>query len=149
MLSAVIFATLCAMTAARNIDLNHYTFDQFVKDFKLRYQPHEIEGRRASFLAELARVRAHNAKNLSWKETINKFSAMTPAEKKAFKGRNKGAAKSQSKMLKSSKELPADFQLKPVSVLPKEVDWRTKGKFSVAEIFFEISFVSILHLSWF
>jgi C1A family cysteine protease len=127
MLSTIIFASLCAMAASRTIDLNNYTFDQYLSDFKLKFHPSELETKRSAFLSELARVRAHNAKNLSWKEEINKFSVMTPAEKKAITGRHKGAARSQEKMLKSSKPLPADFELKPVSALPREVDWRTKG----------------------
>ena len=127
MLSTIIFASLCAMAASRTIDLNNYSFDQFLQDFKVKFHPSELEGRRAAFITELARVKAHNAKNLSWKESINKYSAMSANEKKAFKGRNKGVANSQEKMLKGSKELPADFKIKPVTELPREIDWRTKG----------------------
>ena len=76
MLSTIIFASLCAMAASRTIDLNNYSFDQFLKDFKVKFHPSELEGRRAAFITELARVKAHNAKNLSWKESINKYSAM-------------------------------------------------------------------------
>jgi cathepsin L len=136
MLSKVIFAALCAMAASRTIDVQNYSFEQFVEDFKLKYQPAELALRKANFLAELARVKMHNSKNLSWQEGINKFSAMTAAEKKAFKGRHKGAANSQGKMLKGSRSLPENFEMKPLSHLPTNVDWRKKGKCLDAERFF-------------
>jgi C1A family cysteine protease len=127
MLSKLTFAVLASLAAAKTLDMDHYTFDQYLSDFKLKFHPSELETRRSTFLSELARVRAHNAKNLSWKEEINQYSVLTAAEKKAFMGRHGGVAQTQEKMLKNSKPLPADFVMKPVSELPREVDWRTKG----------------------
>lgn len=118
-----------AMVAASpaHTELDNYSFDKFVLDFNQQYSGAEVTARKALFDAELVRVRAHNAKNLSWKESITKFSAMTPAEKNAFFGRSKGVHKSyraQEHSNKNLRQLPADFVLKPVSTLPKQVDWR-------------------------
>jgi len=122
------FALLASMAAARTIDLETYTFEKYVQDFKHKFPASELVARRTAFAAELARVKAHNAKNLSWKETMNKHSVLSAKEKKAFKGRHKGVARSQEKMLKSAKPLPADFVMHPVEALPRHVDWRTKGE---------------------
>jgi hypothetical protein len=99
-------------------DLDNYTFDEFVKDFNFDYSPKEIENRRQLFLNELARVREHNKKNLSWKEGINQFSALTAAEKKVSLGRSKSVAAA-TKDLKHVKSLPNDFVVRPVNELPK------------------------------
>ena len=54
---------------------------------------------------------------------INKFSAMTAREKKAFFGRSKGAKKNHTpKSLKSS-----NIDHKDISSLPTSVDWRDAG----------------------
>jgi hypothetical protein len=73
-------------------DLANYTFDRFLQDFRPQYSAAEIAQRKQLFHQELKRVLQHNAQKLSWKETINKFSAMTTEEKRAFMGRNKNAA---------------------------------------------------------
>jgi hypothetical protein len=96
-------------------------------EFQVNYGPNEIESRREFFMTELNRVRAHNSKKLGWTEAINKFSAMTVAEKKNFLGRNKRLAKGDKK-LKFARELPHDFTLKPVDQLAKSVDWRGSGE---------------------
>eukprot|EP00598_Pedospumella_elongata_P001157 CAMPEP_0184966694 /NCGR_PEP_ID=MMETSP1098-20130426/302_1 /TAXON_ID=89044 /ORGANISM="Spumella elongata, Strain CCAP 955/1" /LENGTH=370 /DNA_ID=CAMNT_0027488021 /DNA_START=40 /DNA_END=1152 /DNA_ORIENTATION=+ len=115
-----------SMAAATTVDLNNYTFDKYLADFKLNFPAAELESRRATFLSELTRVKAHNAKNLSWKEGMNKFSVLTSQEKKAYMGLDAGVAQSQGKMLKSAKPLPDNFALKSASELPREVDWRKK-----------------------
>ena len=128
MFSKVLIATLCASTlAAKVIDLGNYSFDQYLVDFNLKFQSSELAARKATFLREVARVQAHNAKNLSWKEEINKFSVLTSAEKKASLGHHKGVAHKSKGMLKNAQQLPANFQFKAVSALPANVDWRSKG----------------------
>jgi cathepsin L len=124
----VVLVVCLAIVAAKPKwhQLDGYTFEKYVQDFNQNYSASELGARRALFTAELARVRAHNAKNLSWKEGINKFSAMTGAEKKGFHGRSKGAAHHQK--LTAARPMPSDFEMKPVSALPTNVDWRTKGK---------------------
>lgn len=131
MLNKLSFACMIAAVAARSSleGLENYSFEQFLKEFKLKYNPAELESRRALFNTELKRVREHNAKKLSWTEGINKFSAMTATEKKKFHGRSKNHARLQGKegTLKGAKKLPADFTIKPVDTLPDSVDWRDSG----------------------
>jgi cathepsin L len=115
-------------------DLKNYSFEKFVQDFRLKYSEDELPKRRAIFEAELKRVQTHNEKDTAWREGINKFSAMTKAEKQAFFGRSKGAAAVQNK-LKSSAEhsLPADFKLREIDELPEYVDWRHEGVVSTVK----------------
>jgi hypothetical protein len=121
-----VVAVIVTMAAAKPLwhQLGSYSFEQYLSDFKHQYHQSELGARRALFNAELARVQAHNAKNLSWKEGINKFSAMTGAERKAYFGRSKGHAHNQK--LNSAQSLSADFVMKPVEALPANVDWREK-----------------------
>ncbi len=137
MLKSVSVLSLLVAAAARPSwnSLESYSFEKYVQDFNLQYKPAELETRRALFTTELARVRAHNAKNLSWKEGVNKFTAMTASEKKSYTGRSKGAHVTQSKTLKHAKSLPDDFVTVPVSALPKNHDWRSKGFKEINNLF--------------
>lgn len=128
MFSLLVFLSSVALIAAKpTIELDSYSFDKFLTDFNLKYHPSEYAARRAIFETELKRVKDHNSKNLSWKENVNKFSALNANEKKAYFGRSKGAAQEQKKSLKASKDLPTDFKLLPVAQLPRSVDWRKHG----------------------
>mmetsp|Transcript_15921 Transcript_15921/g.35242 ORF Transcript_15921/g.35242 Transcript_15921/m.35242 type:complete len:372 (+) Transcript_15921:61-1176(+) len=128
MLSKVIIALLLAAPAAarrpKSHELEGYSFEKFAKDYNLEYSGAELASRKALYDLEFARVQAHNAKNLSWKEGINKYSAFTVQEKKSSFGRHKGVAARQAKMLKSQS---LDFQVKSAEELPASVDWREKG----------------------
>jgi len=124
MFSKFLLASLLAAAAAKSIDLETYSFEKFVEDFKLKYKPEELATRKQAFAAELLRVKAHNAQNKGWTETINKFSAMTHGEKKAIKGRVASGSK---KLMAGAKPLPDNFVMQPLSALPKSVDWRKKG----------------------
>jgi C1A family cysteine protease len=79
-------------------------------------------------LKELERVKTHNKLNLSWKEGINKFSALTQVEKdQIFGGRSKTVAASYAaSKKKNAHTLPQNFELKAAQELPKSVDWRSK-----------------------
>eukprot|EP01040_Poterioochromonas_malhamensis_P013232 gene13233-14529_t len=125
----VLLAAFFAITAARPSleQLDTYTFEQFIKEYNLSFKEDELPQRRALFQSEIQRIKAHNAKNLSWKEGVNKFTVMTAAEKKAFFGHSKALGRSQKKSLKSARKLPDDFVLQPVDALPKHVDWREAG----------------------
>lgn len=123
-------ALIVAAVAAGSISFEdpQYSFDHYVADFRLNIATTELPQRKAVFEAELARVRAHNKKNLGWKEAINQFSHWTAEEKrKSSFGRNKNMARVHGDNLKSQQPLPANFQLRPVSELPQSVDWRDKG----------------------
>lgn len=114
-------------------NLESYTFEQFVQDHNLHYDEKEIPMRKTLFQNEVQRVQQHNSKNLKWKEGINKFSAMTKEEKKSSFGRLKVDKKKYLQNLKSQKELPPDFVVRPVSELPASVDWREKGVVSTVK----------------
>jgi hypothetical protein len=128
MLSKVIIALLLAAPATarrpKSHELEGYSFEKFAKDYNLEYSGAELASRKALYDLEFARVQAHNAKNLTWKEGINKYSAFTVQEKKSSFGRHKGVAARQAKMLKSQS---LDFQVKSAEELPASVDWREKG----------------------
>jgi len=62
------------------------------------------------------------SKNLSWKEGINRFSAMTIEEKRKFFGRTANDKKKFVSLHSSSENT-----VKSVSSLPESVDWRTAG----------------------
>lgn len=55
------------------------------------------------------------------------MSHLTATEKQAVKGRTK------SKVDRLSSQKDRDFELKPVSELPKHVDWREKGVISAVK----------------
>ena len=121
----VVLACVASATA-KSIDLNTYTFDEYIKDFRLKFSYAELPVRKEAFLKEIARVQAHNARNASWTEGINKYSVMTSGEKKAFMGYHKGKAHNSKGMLKNEKSLPENFKAKSIRDLPTQVDWRTK-----------------------
>mmetsp|Transcript_13377 Transcript_13377/g.20109 ORF Transcript_13377/g.20109 Transcript_13377/m.20109 type:complete len:376 (-) Transcript_13377:234-1361(-) len=106
-------------------NLENYSFEQFVSDFKHNYSPQERTLRREIFHRELESVIAHNSGKSSWRRGINRYSAMTTEEKKASLGRSKGVDRAHTP--KYAKPLPTDFKLKDVSELPKSVDWREKA----------------------
>jgi C1A family cysteine protease len=66
------------------------------------------------------RIRAHNMGAHNWKETVNKFTAMTKEEKRALNGYSLEVDQAHT----PKHELPYDFTLKPISELPDSVDWR-------------------------
>lgn len=61
----------------------------------------------------------------SWKEGINKYSAMTLTEKQSRRGRNKSVDRSHVPL--HEVPLPSDFTIRPVSELPASVDWRNSA----------------------
>jgi len=125
--TTLVLATLATLAASRTSwsELESYSFDKFVTEFGHPWKagsPEWME-REAIFSKELARVRAHNLDaTKSWKEGINQFSAMSSKEMNEYRGRSKGADFHHKP--KFAKSLPSDFVMKPVSSLPKAVDWR-------------------------
>lgn len=119
--SAVSLALLSASASASLRDLENYTFDDFVKEFKHKWEGKELLERKINFENELKRVIKSNEVN-PWTETINKYSAMTKSEKKMTKGRNKSVARSHT----PTHEVPSTLPLKDVKELPTNLDWRTQ-----------------------
>lgn len=127
----ILFSTLIASAiAARPTwkDLDSYSFKKFLVDFGYKF----VEGtpefhlRESIFNTELARVRAHNAKNLSWKEGINKYSLFSTSEKKQqFMGRSKAAHAEHVPL--HEKPNPYLNEVVNISKLPVSVDWREAG----------------------
>jgi len=131
-LKAFLLFVAAALATARPTwrDLHNYTFENFVADFKLKYQTGtaEWESRRGVFLKELARVVAHNANSkTTWKENVNQMSALSSSEKQAFYGRSKSVSQAQPAKLQYQEDLPANYKLMPESSLPEHVDWRDQG----------------------
>lgn len=121
---AALFAVIATAFAR---DLANYSFEEYVQDFGFTWPQGSAEWqtKQKMFDVELARVQKHNAGNASWEETMNRFSVMTPEEKKALNGHSKGVAREHAPKFLSA--LPNDFVMKPVSSLPTRVDWRDAG----------------------
>ena len=123
--SLLLLAASSSASLLRSTDLESLDFSKFVSTFGLKYSASELEMRKALFAAEHARVVKHNANKKSWTETINRFSAMTVAEKRASMGHHKGAK--QSFVGGPSKQTLPPTAALAASNLPKNVDWREAG----------------------
>ena len=125
-LKVVCIAFSIAAAAAKTTwkDLDNYDFHDYIKEFGHKWEKGSPEflKRQIIFVEELARVKAHNAKKLSWKEGVNFMSAMTVEEKKAYMGFHMGAHKHH----KPKNLKPFDLSLKSLKDLPEEMDWRQK-----------------------
>jgi cathepsin L len=131
---AALLATAVAAGRLTHEKLATYTFEQYVQDYRHPWTPGSTEWktREQVFNVEINRIRAHNEDSTkSWKETVNHFTAMTAAEKKASLGYSKGKAHNHKP--KFEKKLPADFVVEPLSKLPKSVDWRAKDVVSAVK----------------
>eukprot|EP01006_Ploeotia_vitrea_P031905 TRINITY_DN64193_c0_g2_i1.p1 TRINITY_DN64193_c0_g2~~TRINITY_DN64193_c0_g2_i1.p1 ORF type:complete len:375 (+),score=16.01 TRINITY_DN64193_c0_g2_i1:36-1160(+) len=137
MFQSVFFALFVAasVSAARPDwrELNNYTFDKFVSDFKLNYKAGttEYSQRKEIFDKELARVVAHNKGTATWKESVNHMSIMTADEKQSLLGRHKGVASVHKPNYKST--LPNQYKSMNVKDLPTDVDWRSQGVVSAVK----------------
>lgn len=128
--SLIAAAGLASMATAAKVSseaLPHYSFSRYVQDFRHPWVEgsDEYAQRKTIFESELKRVVSHNENNLGWKTSVNKYSAMTSAEKRVLNGYAKGMARQHKP--KNEVGLPDDFVLKAVSELPKSVDWREQG----------------------
>ena len=121
LLVATIVAVLAAMALARPKwnELEGYTFDKYVKDFSKEHKrgTPEYARREGLFVQALREVREHNAKGLSWKKGINKFSDWTEGEKAALRGNVMS-------MKKTTSSRPERLHERIGGPLPRFVDWR-------------------------
>ena len=83
----------------------------------MAFAPLPLSGRERLFAESMAKVQEHNAKGLSWKKGINKFSDWTEAEKRQLRGNVMG-------MKKTTTSRPERLHERSGAPLPKFVDWR-------------------------
>ena len=125
-LKALCIVLTTAAVAARTTwqQLDNYDFHDYIKEFGHKWEKGSPEflKRQIIFTEELNRVKAHNAKKLSWKEGVNFMSAMTLEEKKAYMGFHKGAHQNH----KPKNLKPFDLNMKSLKDLPEDIDWRQK-----------------------
>lgn len=100
-------------------ELDEYTFDNYVADFRLSLSSQEYVLRKGIFDTELLRVKAHNKKNLSWKEGINKFSMLNTEEKRVSQGLMSGAYPKHMAVKNYHR-----YDETSATELPNSIDWR-------------------------
>lgn len=127
--SALFAVGLASVASAKKVslgELHAYSFDRYVKEFRHPWVEgsEEYTTRKSIFENELKRVVSHNDAEVGWKTSVNKYSAMTSAEKKVLNGYAKGMARQHKP--RHEVQLPTDFVMKPLEELPKSVDWREK-----------------------
>ena len=120
-------ALLCAVASAakpRWHQLDGYTFEQYVVDFKKPYgershPAHDV--RRQAFEANLEHIKTMNRDSkMTWHAGVNMFTDMTPAEFKRF-NRYRGLGDRAFHHLAARRHGPVEADVVP---LPKTVDWR-------------------------
>lgn len=130
-LTALAFAMLGSLvdaSAAPTADelTAQYFFQQYKVDFNKQYSANEDRVHEAIFKKNLKKILRHNSERSSYRMGVNKFTDMTEHEKSAFKGQKMYSPKESYAMGgEEYREFLAN--LKPVSDLPAEVDWRKEG----------------------
>jgi cathepsin L len=99
------------------------TFDNYLTHYNIQIKPFEYEFRKNLYIQEQQRIIKHNNLKTSWKENLNEISILTLKEKKKYFGYSKSTGKSYS-INYPTKIKSNNYDL---SLLPKNVDWRTKG----------------------
>ena len=124
----ILFISLIGFCAAiRWHELSErYDYAQYCREHHKTLDP----SRKPLFEAELRRVMAHNARDASWKEGINRFSDMTPAEKRAMLGGHtalihQDVLKNTLKKTTTSSSSSSSSSFSSSSQLPLSLDWRT------------------------
>jgi len=124
--AVVLCALVVAVYAAKRVDwstnLEHYTFAQYTQDFnKVYHTPQEYHAHKKMFHENLAKVLSHNRHGKStWRAAVNKFTDMTAAEFKQYRGYSSHMARS----IKATREY-AELPHVTLEDLPTSVDWRT------------------------
>jgi len=106
------------------VDLDSYTFDHFVNDFKRSYSS-EIEKlhRKALFEQRLEEIKQHNANSSkTWKLGVNQFTDRTEDEFRKMLGVKKGAITKNAAKIKSASQIDYDVR----KYEDQNVDWRDK-----------------------
>ena len=132
MLRCIVIAAALAVAAARPLK-DEESYAAWAAEFKT--EGTMFAGSEARFLEALGEIAAHNADpSQTWSAGVNKFTAMTKAEFKAFIGR--GYSKSGPAMEAAHKAAkPADLDSHvEVSALPASLDWRQKTPSVVTKV---------------
>jgi len=116
----VILLALCALALSQEITM---TFQEYVKEYNKVYDHEEYVYHEKIFNFRLREIKAHNANPAKmYEKGINKFTDMTQAELKAFRGYNR---KMHTSMLGADNPCVAGQPLPSTGALPDSVDWRT------------------------
>jgi C1A family cysteine protease len=99
--------------------LDQYTFDDYLRESGKLYPQNEYTFRSSIFNKNLKTIKEHNAKNLSWKMGVNKFTDLTEEELLSFFGSDKYS------LHNTGKKETSLLQGKKVK-LPESVDWRER-----------------------
>jgi C1A family cysteine protease len=95
------------------------SFAEYVKEHNLNFSASEYTQRERIFVANVARIEAHNSKNLGWTMKMNHFGHMTGAEFKAMIS---------SPVPKPDTSVPhKKFEFDVMDNAATSVDWTTKG----------------------
>jgi cathepsin L len=99
------------------------TFEQFILHNNIELKSSEVDFRKNLFIQEQKRIIQHNNQKNSWRETINTMTILTPIERNKFFGYSKSI---------NNNHIPlnqkyTNIQNIDLKILPKYVDWRTKG----------------------
>jgi len=102
-------------------ELDGYTFDKYVSDFGFGFG-FASQARKNTFEQNLKKIQLHNLEPSTYKENVNRFTALTEDEMNAFKGYNRAQARS----MKSDWTVATPT---PVAngTYPTSLDWRSKG----------------------
>jgi KDEL-tailed cysteine endopeptidase len=109
-LALTLFAAACSTQPS---------FNEWADLYGKSYEPTERDYRISIYEANVEKINAHNALNLSWTMGINQFADLTAEE---FKARFTGGIRVPKKSLRSSAVGPFNTTANPTSV-----DWTTKG----------------------
>jgi C1A family cysteine protease len=110
-LALAVFAASCSLQPS---------FNEWEEQYGKTYQPTERDYRISIYNENLAKIQAHNARNLSWTMAVNQFADLTAEE---FKARYTGGIRVPKKSLRASvANGPWNVTANPTSV-----DWTEKG----------------------
>jgi cathepsin L len=119
----LLLIALVGVTAAKPKwqELPGYTFEQYVVDFGFNYTAEEQPVRKWVFEKRLEGILAHNRDSSStFKENVNKFTALTDVEMNKFKGYNRAQARAMKTLWSTATPVNS-------TGYPASLDWRTKG----------------------
>jgi cathepsin L len=107
-------------------DLDRYTFAEYMKEFRYSWKEgsHEFLHHLETFKSNVKEIIAHNKNpHATYKMGINKFTAFSTKDMRNYNGYSKSLKQAH----KPTNLKDHNIQMRPVSDLPREVDWRKEG----------------------